>query len=175
MTKTAAKTTKKVAPRKPPISVWFSRWLSAKDTAASFTEQQGELRDDILDAVITWGEEDDAGHVFYDLPKPVEFTDRKGETKVYTVLKREKHLTPAQPTPDPEKALDLLKDKGLWLTAKELKVIRDLEVRCPYAVISVDIDPDAVARAYYADELTEDEYDGILVEQKSTYQFRPQS
>jgi hypothetical protein len=163
---------KAAAKRKPPITAWFSQWLSAKDTAETFKEGQENLRVKVLDAVQEWGEEDADGHIFYDLPKPVEFTDRNGEVKIYTTLKRERHLTPAQPLPDAEKALALLKEKGLWLTEKELKVIQDLETRCPYAVISVDIDPDAVATAYYRDQLTEAEYEGILAEQRETFQFR---
>ncbi len=159
--------------KKPTISERFSRWLSARDTAETFEEEQGNLRVEILNELVKIGEEDDAGHVYYELPEPVQFTDREGRTFKYTTLKRERHLRPAQPTPDPEKALGLLQKKGLWLTAKDQKLIKDLQTRCPYAVIEVAIDADAVARAYYQDEVTEEEYESILVEQKETFQFRP--
>lgn len=160
-------------PKLPPITKWFGSWLSAKDTAETFAEQQGELRVEILDAVKKYGTEDEKGNVWYALRTPQKFTNHKGKTYEFTDLKAERHLSPSQPTPDPEKAKELLVEKGLWLTEKQAKAIRDIQVACPYATIRIDIDADAVAKAWYADVITEAEYERTLVEQTVTYQFRP--
>jgi hypothetical protein len=172
----ATKTTRRTATptkKRPPITSWFSQWLSARDTAATFGDKQDELRVDILDAVTQFGDEDDKGNIWYQLPKPVEFTDRDGKKFVYTVLKRERHLTPREPLPDAEKSQALLEKKNLWLSEAQQKQIAAIQMACPYAVVSVQVDADAVAGAYFKDIITEAEYDSILGDQRETFQFRP--
>lgn len=164
----------KTATRKPPITKWFTHWRGLKDQTEFTGKEQKTFRDKIVDAVLKYGEKDDKGSFWYTLPHPVEFPDWEGKVHIYKKVKAERHLTPAQPTPDPELALELLQKKNLWLTAKELKEIQELQVRCPYAVISVDIDADAVAQAWYRDELTTKEYESVLSEQVESFQLKPQ-
>ena len=168
MTTTAKKT------RKPPITKWFIHWRELKDQAEVVADRQGDFRDDLVEAVQQFGAKDGEGHYFYELPSPVEFPDHNGRTFKYVTLKAERHLTPSQPTPDPEKAEALLKSKGLWISPQDQKILRDLRTRNPVVSIEVEIDPDAVAKLWYQDELTDAEYEGTLREQKETYQFRPQ-
>ena len=131
------------------------------------------LKDRLKDALAEVGEEDDAGHKWFDLPEPVEFKDHTGKVFQYVSLKRERRLTPARPTPDPDKSEALLRKKGLWLTDAQEKMIRDLQVALPNVTISVDVDVDAVASLYYKDVLTEKEYDALLVPQKESFAFIP--
>lgn len=160
-------------PTRDSIVNWFTNWLVAKDEAAQLGERQQTLRDRLIDEVDIQGERDDKGNTWFTLPEPVEFVDRKGKKFIYTDLKRERHLSPSTPTPDPDKAEALLRKQGLWLTPAQEKAIKDLRIACPYAVITVDVDTDAVATAYFKDIITEKQYTSTLREQKESFQFRP--
>lgn len=152
---------------------WFRQYLPTNDQAVQIKARAEDLKGRMKDALATLGDEDEKGSRWLDLPEAVEFTDHKGKTFVYTVLKRERRITPAQPTPDPEKAEQLLRAKKLWLTAAQEKIIRDLQIALPNVTISVDVDIDAVAGLYYKDVISEDEYDALLVEQKESFAFIP--
>lgn len=155
------------------IASWFKNFLEVKDEVVFLGERQGDLRDRLIDEVALQGEPDDKGHSWYELPEPVEFTDHLGKKFVFTALKRERHLSPASPTPDPAKAKALLKKENLWLTEAQEKQIKNLRIACPYAVITVDVDGDAVANAYFKDIITEKQYDSVLRDQEESFQFRP--
>ena len=175
---TTTKTTKRqTAERKPNplagLARTFSEWLTIKDEGSQLTERQGVLRDRILDTVSEVGEEDDKGNVWIDLPTPITFTDHKGKTFVYSVLKKERHLIPANPLPEADLAEDLLREKGLWLTDAQEKKIRDIQTACPYTTITVEVDVDAVAGAYFKNLISEEEYAALLRPQKESFQFRP--
>ena len=152
---------------------WFKQYLDVNDQAKQEAERATELKDRLKDALVKIGEPDDIGHRWLDLPDVIEFKDYKGKVHQYATLKRERRLSPSNPTPDPEKAEALLRKKGLWLTEAQEKAIRDLQVALPTVVISVDVDTDAVASLYYKDVLTEDEYESVLIEQKETFAFIP--
>jgi len=170
--KTAAKAPK--SPRKPTgVSAWFRQWLETRDEVSVLEERTATLRQRLIDTIAERGEEDEKGSTWLDLPSPVEFTDHDGRSFRYTTLKRERHLRPAVPVPDPAKAEELLEEKGLWLTPAQARTIATLQVACPYAVISVSVDVDAVAGAYFKGIISEEEYSAILVEQKESFQFRP--
>jgi hypothetical protein len=170
--------TRRPAKRRPAspktsITNWFRQWLDIRDTVDQLGERTDTLRLRILDTLTEAGDEDEKGNFWIDLTEPVEFKDHKGKVFQYTKLKKERHLRPAQPTADPEKAEALLRKKNLYLTAAQEKVIRDLRIACPYVTISVDIDPDAVAQLWFKDIINEREYESTLVEQKESFQFRP--
>jgi hypothetical protein len=164
------------APRVSPtksVSNWFHQWLVTKDEAEQLSERQGDLRVRLLDTITENGFEDDKGNWWFDLDEPVQFADRKGKVFKFTSLKRERHLSPAQPTPDPDKAESLLRKKNLWLTSAQEKLIKDLQLQCPYAVVNVSVDLDAVASLEFKGIISEKEYDATLREQKESFQFRP--
>lgn len=170
----AAKRTTPSRPSRSPAEravAYFRQWLTLSDEAEVCEERAQELRDRILKIVEKSGRED-GGHQFLELSEPVKFKDHKGATKVYRVLKREKHVIPANPTPDREKALKLLKDMGLWLTPKQEKTLQEIGLSNPYVTISVNVDADAVAQMYFKELIDEATYDAILVEQKNSFQFR---
>ena len=172
-TTTRRQTTNRAPAKKPSIGSWFKQWLTVRDEGTVLGERQDDLRNRILGGIELTGEEDEKGNYWVDLPQPVEFVDHTGKKFIYTVLKRERHLRPANPTPDPESAEQLLRDKGLWLAEKDEKGIRNLQAQCPYVTISVTVDVDAVASAYFKGVISEEEYEQILVEQKESFQFRP--
>lgn len=155
------------------IVTWFKQFLVVQNDAKQKADRAEQLKTRLKNGLAEVGEEDDKGHRWFDLPTPVEFKDFKGKVFKYTSLKRERRLTPAQPTPDPDKAEALLKEKGLWLTKAQEKTIRDLQTALPNVSISVEVDVDAVAALYYKDVLTEEEYDSILVEQRESFAFIP--
>lgn len=165
--------TTKTPTRRTSVSSLFKNWLGVKDEAAQLTTRQTELRDSLLGIVAERGESDENGSAFIDLPEPIEFLDFKGNTVVYGGIKRERYVTPAQPTPDPELAEDLLRERKLWLTKAQEKVIRDLNIALPYVSITVEVDVDAIAGGYFQDVFTEDEYADILVPQKENFRFVP--
>lgn len=155
------------------VTVWFKQWLEVGDQAEQLTERKGDLRERILDAVEEIGEPDDKGNVWLELPQVVGFENRKNKVFKYTLLKRERHLLPANPQPIPDLAEALLRKKKLWLTEKQEKAIRDLQLACPYIRISVDVDLDTFAGLVFKDAITDAEYDATLQEQKESFQFRP--
>jgi hypothetical protein len=151
----------------------FRQWLTVSDEAKVLGERAEELRARLLEQCDARGAKDEKGSSFLNLTTPVEFKDYKGRVKVYTVLKRERHLTPAVPTPDPEKAEELLKRLKLWISKADEKVLTEIGMKNPYITISIDVDPDAVAQAYFKGLINDDDYDAILLEQKESFQFRP--
>lgn len=161
----------------------FTEWLNMKRQSDVSTQRKDQLRDAMMVVLERSGEEDEKGSLYIDLPEPVEYIEpgkpgkdgRPGAAKIhqYTSLKRQKALRPAEPTPDPDLALELLKEKGLWLTAKQQKALQELQLSCPYARVEIEVSPDAVAELYYKELITEEEYDSILVEQKVVWSFIP--
>lgn len=176
MPTTSSRSTKRVAPKVPvakSITNWFQQWRGVKDEVEQLGERQGELRDRLVDTIAEVGYEDEKGNWWFDFDEPISFTNHKGKVFQYTALKRERHLSPAQPTPDPAKAKTLLKKKGFWLTEEQEKAVKELKIQCPYAVISVAVDPDAVASLLFKDLISDKEYESTLKEQTETFQFRP--
>lgn len=151
----------------------FTEWLQIRDEAENLSDRQETLRQRILKWLAEKGEEDDKGSSYYELPQPLKFTDRFGKVFLYKRLKRERHLTPADPPPDPELAEALLRKKKLWLTPAQEKQIRELQLALPYARLSLAVDPDAVAILFFKDIITEKEYEGILKKQTESFQFKP--
>lgn len=160
-------------PAKPPITNWFRQWLEVKDEGVVLGERQTELRDRLIEAVDQYGQPDDRGNVFYDLPDKIEFKDHEGKVKIFASLKRERHLRPANPTPDPEKTEAFLRKQELWLTEEQEKGLRDLQLANQFVSISVEVDVDAVAQAYFKGIINERQYDALLTEQVESFQFRP--
>jgi hypothetical protein len=127
----------------------------------------------LLDDIEAEGLPDENGHVWFDLPEAVEFTDAKGRTTTYTSLKRELRRSPANPLPEADKAEELLVEKGLWLTPKQEKDLRALQTQVKYATIEVTVNVDAVAEAYFQGIITEAEYEEILTPVKEIFAFQP--
>ena len=159
--------------KRPNITVLFKNWRGIKDEVEVLGNRQEELRSRLLAAVEGYGETDEKGNQWLDFPTPIEFTDHDGRTYQYTALKRERHLTPANPTPDPEKVQDLLEKKGLWFSEKQTKQFQDLQLALPFLRLKIEVDVDAVGKAYFAGLITEAEYEACLREQKESFQFRP--
>ena len=151
----------------------FTQWLGVKRQAAQVGERQSELRGRLLDLVTELGEEDDRGNVVFELPKVVDATDEKGRTHLWRAIKRERHLTPANPLPDAEKAIALLRSKDLWISEKDLTALTRIEDRNRFVKVHVEVDVDAVAEAYFRNQISEAEYESILEEQRESWQLRP--
>ena len=168
-------TTRKARPdfKKP-----FLRWLNVRDAATELSEEQQALRDEITGILQEFGYTDDNGHHYIDLPEPISFKDhdrpgKEGKGHVYTTLKLERHLIPAQPTPDPELAESYFKRKRKWITARDKETLEALQAKYPFLTLSVDIDTDAVTKMYFADSISEAEYTKMLIPQREQYQFKP--
>jgi len=180
-----AATTRRTGTRRPAepkvkttsVVGWFKQYLTVNESAKTDGRRADELKGRIKGALPTIGEKDEKGNFWFDLPSAIEHetVDSKGNKKVlqYTTLKAERRLSPATPTPDPEKAEDVLRAKGLWLTKEQEKAIRDLQTAVPNATITVEVDVNAFASLYYKDVLTEEEYEDTLVEQTETFAFIP--
>jgi hypothetical protein len=150
----------------------FREHLQHKSRAAREKIRQDELRDVLKDYVLAHGEEDESGSFWLDLAESVTVKVGK-KVYEYTTLKAQRSLTPAQPTPQPEEAEALLRKKNLWLTEAQEKVIRDLAIAVPYAIISVDVDPDAVTGLLFKGLITDKEYEATLPEQTENFSFVP--
>jgi hypothetical protein len=177
-------TTRRTGTRRPSPKVtvsdivsWFREYLAFNEASKSDGKEATIRKDRLKEELPKLGEKDEKGNFWFDLPDAVEHitVDNKGNTKVlqYTTLKAERRLSPSTPTPDPEKAEDVLRAKGLWLTKAQEKAIRDLQTAVPNATISVEVDVNAFASLYYKDVLSEEEYEDTLVEQTETYAFIP--
>jgi hypothetical protein len=176
---TTKSTTRKVV--RPPRTVTpaqkilsdFKTWLTFRREDDLIKAEIDKKRISLLDDIEAEGVPDESGHVWFDLPEAVEWTDSKGRTVTYTSLKRELRKSPANPLPDPDDAEELLRQKGLWLTPKQEKTIKDLQVVLKFARIEVTVDVDAVAAAYFQGLITDDEYEEILTPVKEIFAFQP--
>lgn len=87
---------------KTALATWFSQWTIADREAKAAGARKSELRDRLMDALERHGYADDKGHLYIDLPEPIE-----GYTKVCRELRVSQSI-------DPEEAEKLLKERGLW-------------------------------------------------------------
>jgi hypothetical protein len=172
-TTTRRPVTKRPAGTAGTIVDTFKQWFKLKDTKEQIDERQKVLRDRQLEFVKKHGQKDEKGNYWYDLPEVESFKDHKGKVLRFTTLKAERHLKPAIPQPDPDKSIELLQEKGLWLTEEQLNTVRDLQIQCPYVTIFVEVDVEQVALLAFKDIITDEEYESLLVEQTEEYQFRP--
>ena len=90
-------------------------FLETKNEAAALTKRTADLRDLLIEQVAAQGEKDEKGNSFLKLPEQITFKDFNGKVFKYKFLKRERHLSPANPLPIPERAEELLKAKKLWI------------------------------------------------------------
>ena len=153
----------------------FKEWLTTRDEKDLLAERTEVLRDRIKDDIVDNAQSytDEKGNVWYDLPGPVQFKDRKGKVFKYVALKRERRLIPAAPQPIPEKAIEVLKKKKLWLKPAQEKALQELQLACPFAIISVDLDPNAFAAAVFKSQITAAQYESTLQEQREQPAFVP--
>lgn len=178
MTVTAPKTASRrrtVTKSEPRLVRRFKEWLVTRDEADQLADRKDVLRQRLLDELAEHSETytDEKGNVWYDLPVPVTFKNRQGKVFKFSSLKRERRLSPAQPQPEEDKAIAVLKKKKLWLTADQEKVIQELQIACPFAVVSVDLDRNAFAAAVFKKQITPDQYESTLQEQKEFSAFIP--
>lgn len=173
-TATAAKPVSRTR-RRPAdrISAWFRQWLVVSDEADQLEERAGVLKARLMKACEDQGQEDEKGSLFIDLTTPVTFKDHEGDVKRYVTLKREKYVSPATPLPDPEKAEKLLRRMKRWLKPADEKALKEIGINNPYVKITVTVDVDALAQAYFKGLISEEDYDACLVEQKTNYRFKP--
>ena len=162
-----------VASKTFPFARKFQEWRTLKGQAAQITERQTQIRDQLRDEVKEMGEEVDGGHFIWTFKNPVTFAEGR-KVHLYTGLKAERRLVPAAPTPDPELAEDLLREKGLWMSEEAEKHLESLRISCPNVSIIVEPDIDAVSVLYLKGIISEHDYETILVEQKEQWAFVPQ-
>jgi hypothetical protein len=146
----------------------FKQWLSIRREVKTWQERQETLRKRLLEIVEAKHETDDRGSQYRDLAETVEF-----DGITYKSLKRERHLTPSEPTPDSELAEELLRKRGLWLTEAQEKQLARIQAANPYVSVSVEIDGKAVTNGYFHNVFSEAEYTDVLIPQKESWQFRP--
>lgn len=148
-------------------------WLTADDYAKQSGKRAGELKDKLKGIIEKRGAEDERGSQILPLSEPITFKTFDGKTKIYTALKRERHVTPAEPLPDPGKAVALLKRLKLWMSKDDEKLIKEIVLANRFVTITVEVDPDAVAKAYFEGLIDEDDYDAVLEEQRESWHFIP--
>lgn len=165
--------TRTARPARLNVLETFREWTQHKARADRETERQNVLRDRLKEYILAHGEVDSNKSRYIDLPEPVLVKDGKGKVSRFVTIKAQRSLTPANPVPQPEEAEALLREKNLWLTPQQEKIIRDLAVAVPYAIISVDVDPDAVTRLLFNGLITDKEYEATLPEQRENFSFIP--
>lgn len=158
-------------PRFGSIVASFKEFLVTRDQAQHLSGHQDELRLKLLDEIEAKGRQDDDGHIWLTLDEPIEFTDHTGKTHVYTELKNQLSLVPARPQPDLEKAEELLKKKGLWLTTEQLKLIRRLVSTLPLFDVTVELNPERFGDLVFSKQITDKEYRATLQEQTQKISF----
>jgi hypothetical protein len=180
-----------VAPAKTfPFTRRFKEWRALKGQNDQVTKRLNELRvgltpdgkarpsDDpqegsILAAIKEFGEEIEGGHFVWSFPNPVEYTEGR-KVHLYDSLKAERRLRPSAPTPDPELAEDLLREKGLFMTEEQEQHLAALRISCPNVIITVEPDVDALSALYLKKIISESEYESTLFEQREEWAFVPQ-
>ena len=163
-----------------PFLKVFKEWRALKGEAGIIADRQDGLRDDLRDNIRDFGEEDpETGSYYWYFKTPYEYIEpakpgKKPIHHLYTALKAERRLIPAAPTPDPAKAEELLRKKGLWMTQEQEITLAALRLSCPNVTFNVSLDVDAVTILYIQKKVTEKEYQSILVEQKVQWALVPQ-
>lgn len=125
------------------VGTWVHEWKQTSDKVREFTARKNELRDRLKEVVEKFGETDDSGHIWFDLPEAVD-----GITK----LKSERYVRQSF---DYEAALALVQEKGLD--------------NCVQMV--PQLDEEAFMVAVSEGTITGEEYDA-LVEVKADYRFK---
>lgn len=160
-------------PTRVNLAAKFKQWLAVRDQADQTKERQDQLRLELLAEVARRGKKSAEGHVFFELAEPIEFKDRKGKVKIFSSLKRQFALRPANPVPDLDLAEDLLREKDLWLSEKDEENFRKLRARFPLFKIDVSLDIDAYADLVFKRKITDAEYEATLAPQQEVYSFIP--
>ena len=156
-----------------PFLKKFKEWRALYGQEKMITARKTLLRDDMREALQSLGAQDDTGSFFWQFRAPEVVTEGR-KTHVYTGLKCERRLVPANPTPDPELAEDLLRDKGLWMSPEQEKMLEALRISCPNVTFVVEPDVDAVSALYLKKTISEEEYEATLVDQQEQWAFVPQ-
>lgn len=151
----------------------FTHWFGLKSEADLISKRQADVRVDLLTAIEEYGEADENGSSWFEFDEPVVVTDGEGRTLQFSFLKRERHLTPANPLPEPELAEELLRKRKLWLSKSDERLINVVQQENPYVTITVAVDVDALAKAVLTGAISDEEYEATLTEQRESWQFRP--
>jgi hypothetical protein len=175
-----------VAPTKSfPFTRRFNEWRALKGQNDMVKKRLDKLRvgeggtgenpqdGSLLAAIREFGEEIDGGHFVWTFPQPVEYSEGR-KTQLYSGLKAERRLIPSAPTPDPELAEDLLREKNLFMTEDQEKHLDALRISCPNVIITVEPDVDALSALYLKKVVSEAEYESTLIDQKEQWAFVPQ-
>lgn len=154
------------------VQTWqILKWESAKQAARA-----KELNQQISAEVDALGHEDDKGHIWYDLPRPVVGYDTEGNQMMVSRLQRQRRVSV---TMDEEEAADILKAKGVfndmathWIRVTDPELaIAILKVEHPDLTPDVLPDPpevssvlsqDLVEAAYFEGIITKAEFDRIF-------------
>ena len=149
-------------------------FVESKETAAVIAKQASNARDELIDLVAQAGQKDDKGNSWFKLSRPIKFTNEAGKAYVYTDLKRERHLSPANPQPIPERAEELLKRKKKWVKKSDQDLIDQMQMDYPFLTFTVEVNVEALSTAgYFGGLLSDAEYNSLLPEQVESFQFKP--
>jgi len=146
--------------------------LVMSDTLAMTEEEVTAAKAELKEICTQHGEPDEKGSYFLYFPRPLAFTDHTGKRFLFTAMKAERHLTPANPTPDPVLAEALLRKVGCWLTQAQQETLDAIAQANPYVRITVAVEPDALAMAVFRNIITERSYRRTLRPQQESFQFR---
>jgi hypothetical protein len=117
------------------VSAQFSEFVLLKTQIDELTKRQNALKAELSSLVESSGEEDDKGHLWYELPHPIEG---------YTAMQRQKRISQKL---DADAAEELLRTKNLYNRCFQLLPV---------------LDEDEVMACLYEGLLTEDEIDAMF-------------
>lgn len=161
-----------------------AHWLAAKNVVREMTATEKDLNKRISTIVEQDGFTDDRGHIWLELPTPVEGFDTKGKLTRYNALQRQRRVTV---TMDEETAMAVCQRAGIEQRCSEsylqvtdpTRAIAALEAagllgkETGIEVITT-LKEDAVREAYFDNIITEEEFRSIFVD-KISYALLPAS
>lgn len=128
------------------ISSLFRQFAVLKKQRDTIQKRENELKKELSGLVEDYGYEDPDGHIFYELPEPVEG---------FGALKRERRVSKKL---SEDRAEGILRDKDVYEDCVKTIVV---------------LDEDAIMQAYYKGVLEDADIDAMF-EEKVIYAFVPQ-
>lgn len=153
----------------PPIALRLRvhQWLEAKTLVKDFTKREKDLNKELSAVVETLGTPDDRGHLWYELPEPIDGCN---------VLQRQRRVTVIM---DDEAAIAILEAKGI-LEACSTSYLRVTDPNQAIAAleaaglledsgfeISTQVNDSDVSKAYFEGKITQAEYEEIFTDKIS--------
>lgn len=136
-------------PSPEELSLKMRQWAQLRAQTDLISSRMNRLRDDLMEAALAGGDQDERGNIHLPLPAPITVGD-----KTYSAIKREAR-----------KSTTLNEERALAL-AHELGLQNELITHEPR------IDVDKLYAAWQRGRITEEQIDG-LYDDKVTYAFKP--